>query len=230
MLVKPNYLRSILPCLVFAAIAVGCATATPTINTTTDAELSFDGLHIVDNSQADLAWARPDFDLSGYTKILPLGSGVEYRPVKDRGRSAMARSQGGPYFIDDKARERFETLVSDIFIEELQKTKGFTIATEPGPGVLLVLGGLLDVTSFVPPDAAGGSYVYLSTVGQATLVLELRDSQTNTILARSIDQRAAETIGGSFQRSNSVTNSSEVSRLIRFWATRLREGLEGFSE
>ncbi len=77
---------------------------------------------------------------------------------------------------------------------------------------------------------AGGSYVYLSAVGQATLVLELRDSQTNTILARSIDQRAAETIGGSFQRSNSVTNSSEVSRLIRFWAIRLREGLEGFSE
>jgi hypothetical protein len=230
MIIRPNYLRSNLLCLLFGAFSFGCATDTPTIQTGPDTELSYDGLHIVDNSKADLAWARPDFDLSGYTKILPLGSEIEYLPVKDKGSSMMARSQGGPYFIDDAARERFETLVGDVFIEELAKTKGFTIVTEPGPDVLLVRGGLLDVTSFVPPDAAGGSYVYLSTVGTATLVLELRDSQSNTIMARSIDKRAAETIGGSLQRSNSVTNSSEVARLIRFWAIRLRELLEGYSE
>jgi hypothetical protein len=230
MLVKTKYVRSILPCLVFAAISFGCATATPTIQTGPDAELSFDGLHLVDNSQADLAWARPDFDLSGYSKILPLSAGIEYRTVKNQGRSSMARAQGGPYFINDKTRERFETLVTDVFDEELAKTKGFTVVAEPGPDVLVVRGGLLDVTSFVPTEPTGGSFVYLSDVAHATLVLELRDSQTNTVLARSVDRRAAETIGGSFQRSNSVTSSAEVSRLFRFWATRLREGLEGFSE
>lgn len=227
MLAKPSNLRIILPCLIFA---VGCAAAPPSIQTGPDAELSFDGLHLVDNSQADLAWAQPDFDLSGYTKILPLGAGVEYRPVENKGRSAMARSQGGPYFINDKARERFETRVGDIFEEELAKTKGFSVVTEPGPDVLIIRGGLLDVISFVPTEPTGGSFVYLNSVAHATLVLELRDSQTNTILARSVDRRAAETIGGSFQRSNTVTNSSEIDRLIRFWATRLREGLEGFSE
>jgi hypothetical protein len=216
--------------MLFAAISFGCATATPTIQTGPDAELSFDGLHLVDNSQADLAWARPDFDISGYSKILPLSAGIEYRTVKNQGRSSMSRAQGGPYFINDKAREQFETLVADVFDEELAKTKGFTVVAEPGPDVLIVRGGLLDVVSFVPTEPTGGSFVYLNAIGHATLVLELRDSQTNTVLARSVDRRAAETIGGSFQRTNSVTSSAEVSRLIRFWATRLREGLEGFSE
>lgn len=211
--------------------SVGCTTAPPTIQTGPDAELSFDGLHKVDNSQADVAWARPDFDISGYTKIWPVAAGIEYRQVKDRGRSSVARSRGGPYFIDDKSRAQFEELVGKVFKEELQKIERYELVDGPGPDVLMVRGRLLDVTSMVPPEPIGGrSYVFLSSIGEATLVLELRDSETGTILARSVDRRAAETIGGTFQQSNSVTNSSEVRRLIKFWATRLREGLDGFAE
>ncbi len=212
-------------------VLAGCETAPPTIQTGPDAELSFDGLHKIDNSQADVAWARPDFNLDGYTKIWPVGAGVEYRQVKNRGRTTMDRSKGGPYFIDDKARAQFETLVGDIFKEELQKIEKYELVDGPGPDVLMVRGGLLNVTSMVPPDPIGGrSVVYLSSIGYATLVLELRDSETGTILARSIDRRAAETIGSTFQRSNTVTNSGEVKRLIRHWATRLREGLDGFHQ
>ena len=82
---------SLMTALLFSAALVGCETAPPTIQTGPDAELTFDGLHKVDNSQADLAWARPDFDISGYTKIWPVGAGIEYRQVKDKGRSSMAR-------------------------------------------------------------------------------------------------------------------------------------------
>ncbi len=217
--------------LFLGVVLVGCETAPPTIQTGPDAELSFDGLHVVDNSQADVAWARPDFDLAGYTKIWPVGGGIEYRQVKNRGTTSMARSRGGPYFIDDKSRAQFEKLVGDIFKEELQKVEKYELTDGPGPDVLMVRGGLLNVTSMVPPDPVGGrSAVYLSSIGDATLVLELRDSETGTILARSVDRRAAETIGGTFQRSNSVTNSGEVRRLIQHWATRLRDGLDGFQE
>lgn len=220
--------------IVSGVVLVACTTAPqtlPTIQTGPEAELSFDGLHKVDNSRADGAWARPDFDISGYSKILPVSAGVEYRQVKDRGRSAMVRSQGGPYFIDDKARGQFERLVADTFAEELQKAEGYEIVDEPGPDVLIVRGGILDVVSYVPPEPVGSrSYVYLSSVGEATLVLELRDSESGTILARAVDRRAAETIGGTFRHSNSVTNSAEARRLIRHWATRLREGLEGFAQ
>ena len=217
--------------LVFAVVLVACTTVPPTIQTGPDAELSFDGLHKVDNSQADVAWARPDFDISGYTKIWPLGAGIEYRQAKNRGRTSVDRTRGGPYFIDDKSRAQFEELVGTVFREELEKIEKYELVDGPGPDVLMVRGGLLDVTSYVPPDPVGGrSVVFLSSVGEATLVLELRDSETGTILARSVDRRAAETIGGSFTRSNSVTNSAEARRLIRFWATRLREGLDGFGQ
>jgi len=217
--------------LVFSAVLVACTTAPPTIQTGPDAELSFDGLHKVDNSQADVAWARPDFDLSGYSKILPVSAGIEYRQVKNKGKTMMTRSQGGPYFIDDKSRRQFEALVAEVFTEEMQKLKRYEIVDEPGPDVLIVHGGLLDVTSYVPPDPVGGrSYIFLSSVGEATLVLELRDSETGTILARSVDRRAAETIGDTFSHSNSVTNSAEARMLIRHWATRLREGLDGFGQ
>ena len=217
--------------LVFSAVMVACTTTPPTIQTGPDAELSFDGLHKVDNSLADVAWARPDFDISGYNKILPVSAGVEYRQVKDRGKLMMARSQGGPYFIDDKARRQFEALVAEVFTEEMQKLERYEIVDEPGPDVLMVHGGLLDVISYVPPDPIGGrSYIFLSSVGEATLVLELRDSETGTILARSVDRRAAETIGDTFTHSNSVTNSAEARMLIRHWATRLLEGLDGFGQ
>ena len=228
---KINSVLRLITLLIFVVVSVACTTAPPTIQTGPDAELSFDGLHKVDNSQADVAWARPDFDISGYTKIWPVGAGIEYRQVKNRGRTSVDRTRGGPYFIDDKSRAQFEELVGKVFKEELEKIEKFELVDGPGPDVLMIRGGLLDVTSYVPPDPVGGrSYVYLSSVGEATLVLELRDSETGTILARSVDRRAAETIGGTFTRSNSVTNSAEARRLVRFWATRLREGLDGFGQ
>lgn len=215
--------------IIFLVGSVGCATAPPTVQTGPDADVSFDGLHKVDNARVDEAWAVPDLDLSGYAKIMPVKVGIEYKQVKNKGATSAARSSGGPYFIDDNARAQFEALVDKIAMEELGKSNRFYIVDEPGPDVLLVRGGLLNVTSYVPPDPMGRSNIYLSTVAEATLVLEVRDSETNTILARGVDRRAAETIGGTFQRANSVTNSAEVRRLIRFWASGLREGLEGFT-
>lgn len=211
-------------------LSVGCTTAAPTIQTGLDAETSFDGLNRVDNSQADLAWARPDFDISGYTKLLPIAAEFEYRPSANRGRTSIERNRGGPYFIDDKARARFEELVAKVFQEELAKVDGWEFVTESGPDVLIIRGAMLDITSYVPPELTGRSEVFLSSIGEATLVLELRDSETGTILARSIDRRAAERIGNTMTNSNRVTNASEVRRLVRFWARRLVDGLNGFSD
>lgn len=169
-----------LAALVFAVFAVAWTTAPPTIQTGPDAELSFDGLHEVDNSRADAAWARPDFDISGDTKIWLVGAGIEYRQARDRGRTAMARRiSSGPYFIDDKTRTKFEELVATVFREEMEKIKGFELVDAAGPDVLMVRGGLLDVASNVPPDMISGrSEIYLSYVGEATLVLELYDSES----------------------------------------------------
>jgi hypothetical protein len=222
-------MRLVLLGVVLLSAACSTTAEAPTIQTGPDAEVTFDGLHKVDHSQADLAWARPDFDISGYTKLLPVTAGIAYTPSANRGRTQVERNRGGPYFVDDSTRERFEKLTRDIFQEELTKVGGWEWVTEPGPDVLIVYGGLLDVTSYVPPETTGRTEVFLNTVGEATLVLELRDSETNTVLARSVDRRAAERPGGQMMNSNRVTNASEVRRLMRFWAQRLAASLNEFS-
>ena len=213
-------------------IAAGCASSgPPTIQTGPDAEVTFDGLHRVDNSQAEFAWARPDFDISGYTKILPVGSGFEYRKATNQGRTSAERNRGGPFVIDQPARDRFEAMVSEVFEEELGQVQNWEFVTEPGPDVLILRGSMLDIFTNVPPDnQAGRVSQFVSAVGQATLVLELRDSETNTVLARSIDRRWAERPGGQMFESNRVTNMAEARRLTRMWASRLRESLDGFAE
>lgn len=227
--IGPNSSRLLIAaCVVFVA---ACQSAPPTIQQGPDAEVSFDGLNKVDHSRADSAWARPDIDLSTYTKLLPVSSGFEYTPAENRGRTQIERNRGGPYFIDDRSRENFESEVQKIFQEELQKVQGWEFVTEPGPDVLIIRGALLDITSEVPPDFIDGrSSIFISRVGSATLVLELRDSETNTVLARSVDRRAAERGGGQMFESNRVTNNSEVRRLIRRWASSLVDSLNGFYE
>jgi hypothetical protein len=68
----------------------------------------------------------------------------------------------------------------------------------------------------------------LAEIGAVTLVLEIRDSITDAILVRAIDR---DSIGDDFmmKNSNRVTNTSEVKRVIRKWASALRERLDSFS-
>ena len=213
-----------------ALLIFGCATTTPTIDTSPEAEVTFDGLHEIKASTADKAWARPDIDLSQYSKIRLQGAGIEYRPGGESGRTWSARSRGGPFEVTDKQKERLRKVVAEAFLDELGKSEKYTLVNESGPDVLSIRGALLDVVSYVPPDPVGGrSRVYLSSVGEATLVLEIRDSITDAILVRAVDRRAAEQMGGSLaMQSNRVTNTAEVKRVARRWASLLRTRLDEF--
>ena len=211
-----------------ALLMLGCASPPPTIDTSPGAEVSFDGLHRVLNSSADEAWARPDLDLSGFTKIRVVGVGIEFRPGGESGRSWTARSRGGPFEVTEQQKVQLARIVAEAFLEELEKSEHFTIVEENGPDVLLIRGALLDVVSYVPPEGVGRSDVFLRQVGEATLVLEIRDSITDTILVRAVDRRAAERAGGELMRSNVVNNVAEVRRLARRWASTLRQRLDEF--
>ena len=207
-----------------------CASSTPTIDTSETAEATFDGLYPVKGTNADYAWARPDIDLSMYSKIKLQGVGIEYRPGGESGRSMASRSRGGPYEVTEKQKERFKKTFGDAFTKELGKSEHFALVDEAGPDVLLVRGAVLDVVSYVPPELTSArSEVFISRVGEATLVLELRDSITEAILARAIDRRTAES-GFDFQRSNRATNAAEVRRLAQRWAGKLRERLDTYAE
>lgn len=215
--------------LLLSLAVAGCATS-PTLDSSAAAEVTFDGLYPVKGGTADQAWARPDADISQYSKIRLQAVGVEYRPGGESGRTYTSRTSADHFEVTDEQRARFEAAINEAFREELARSEYFTLVDENGPDVLLIKGALLDVVSYVPPEPIGRGDVYLRRVGEATLVLEIRDSITQAILVRAVDRRAAERAGGELMRSDRVTNRAEARRLAKAWARMLRSRLDALAQ
>lgn len=225
-------LRYIISLALLAALAGCSSTPAPSVQTGDDAELSFDGLHRVDDTIMDTVRARPDIDLTAYRKVMFVPVGVSYRdaePGDTSGalrRSTRSRTTALQEFqIDEETKATFEAEIGGVFLEEVSASEVYTIVEEPGPDVLKIGVALLDVVSRVPPQADGRSRVFIDSVGEATLVLEIRGSMSNTVYARAVDRRAAQQ-RSQMVESNRVTNTAEVRRLGRRWGQIVREGLD----
>ncbi len=204
----------------------GCAAPTPEIVTDDPQAFTHDGLAPVRGTRMDQVWARPGLDLTGYERIVFRGAGIAYRPV-DPPRAARGLRTGSDseFPLTAAQRERLEGIVREAFADELGKLQRFEVVDAPGPGVLLLRGALVDVVSLVPPERAGNVDVYLSSVGEATLVVELLDAESGAVLLRTADRRAAES-RGYMMEANPVTSWAEVRRLADSWALLLRERLD----
>ena len=208
-------------------VITGCA-GPASIDTT--AELTFDGLAPIKNSNFRDAWADPDVDFKKYDKIILGDAEFEFRAVKKTSNlSSMRSSNDNEFWIDDKNRAKLVETVTAVFSEELANAKGFTITEERGPDTLVLVGALHDIVSRVPPQMVGAGEIYLSSIGEATLILEARDSMSGETIYRAVDRRAIERMGDMVQ-ANSVTTWAEVRRWAGRWATRLRMGLESIHE
>jgi hypothetical protein len=219
-----------LTAIVATVLVAGCASQDPAIQTGPDAETTFDGLVRIEHSRFEAAWIDPDVDLKQYDKIIPGGAEFEFRNVQKMSSTAARRSNESEFCISESNRQRLVDTVSEVFEEELQKSKHFTIAAEPGPDTLIIVGGLHDIVSQVPPEDVGRSEVWLSSLGEATLVIELRDSLSNEVIYRATERRAIERPGNQMMRASTATTWAEVRRWARRWAVSLREGLDSIHE
>jgi len=183
---------------------------------------SFDGLLPVTGTRMKQVWARKDLNLDAYSKFMVVGAGLQFRPVRSTSRSSVRRSNAFPLSPEQQAK--LATIVNEEFSKALTKVTELELVDEPGPDVLMVRGGIIDIVSRVPPERPGRSEVYLDSVGQATFVVELIDSETSAVLVRGIETRAAETPGYTV-RSNRVTNTAEVRKLAAYWAGLLTQAL-----
>jgi len=209
---------------------VACASE-PTIQTGPDAEVTYDGLVRIDNSAFYNAWIDPDIDLSRYNKIMPGGAEFEFRAVKKSNTTTRTRdAKGSEYWISDENKEKLREIVTLAFREELLQSENFEFANTRGADTLIIVGGLHDIVSRVPPEMLGRGEIYLASVGEATLILEARDSLSGETIYRAVDRRSAEQAGGYMTMSTSVRTTVEVQRLARRWASRLREGLDSIHE
>jgi hypothetical protein len=155
-----------------------------------------------------------------------VSQGIAFRklePVSD----FQARNES-QFPVKEENKERLSKELKTAFETELGKLERYELVSAPGPDVLLLVGTIIDVVSNIPPDIESARFgrggVYLTSIGEATLVMELRDSESGEILARVADRRAAES-PFAFE-VNSVTAWTEVRRLGSYWASLLRRRLE----
>lgn len=232
MKIKKHSLASFTAALCVLPLVCGAQTVED-LDASTDT--SYDGLVQVKRTGYRNVWVKPDVDISIYTKIVPGPAQFHYREVRDAPRSSAARlsSSTNEFPIEENSRARLEELMAEVFNEELSESKYFTLVDEPARDALFIWGGLHDIVSNVPPDYVGRSDIYLSRVGQATLVLQIEDSMNREVLARIVDRRAAEPASRDISfamPSNTVTNTAEVRRLARTWARLLTRGLDKWHE
>lgn len=200
-------------------LLLACAPRQPVIDA--DAP-SYDGMVPVRDSGMKEAWIKPDLNLSTYERMVLLPIEVQFRAVRPTAGTRLGRSQDTEFPISPADQKRLVDIVTEVFREELATSRHLTLTREPGPDVLLVRASLLDIVSRVPPEEPGRNEIFLDEVGEATLVLELQDSQSGETLARAVDRRAADPVdyaNTNVSRVTSVQAWTEVRRVARRWAS-----------
>lgn len=211
---RQTALVSVLSFLVLAATAATSAIAAEPPATTPD------GLERVKDSKLDLVYRRPGVDMTGYTKLMldPVEVAFKKQWTQDFRR------------VSSHDRERIRTELAkefhDIFVEELETKGGYRIVDEPGPDVLRVTAGIFDLYINAPDTmSAGRSRSYALSTGEATLGAELADSESGAVIARAADHvRARES--ATMQWITRSQNRADARKMLRKWATALREGLD----
>ena len=183
-------------------------------------DVTEDGLARVDIRGVYAAYRRPGADLTRYTKVLLDPVQVAFDPDWDPERTGSRLK----LTAEDRERIRRELaeLFMQVFSEELTKDGGPALVTSAGPDVLRLSTGLANVYVNAPDTMEPGrSRTYTLSAGSATLVAEVRDSESGAILGRLFDRREADS--GFVQWADSVHNSAEARRTFAHWAKLLRQ-------
>ncbi len=170
----------------------GGSGAQPILATGSDADVTEEGLHRVHPSIMEAAWVRPDLDLSRYSRILLMPTGVQFREVAERRYNARTRMSETEFPLSDEKKEWVRGVWRRAVNAKFAQEESYELYDGVGSNVLVVQGFLVDVVSHIPPDSVGSDFILVSDPWIANVVLELRDGTTAELLARTIDRRNAE--------------------------------------
>ena len=191
-----------------------------------DAPESWDGLVQVKPKRMDAAYLLPGADFRPYTRLMIDPTEVAFQKDWQKRINDSRRLSDR---VDDEEAQKIlaaaRTNFDDVFAEAFAAA-GYTIVKEPAPDVLRISTAVVNLYINAPDTmSAGRSYSFTTEAGEATLVLEVRDSMTNALMGRVLDRR--ETQGGAgMQVTTRVTNQSEFRALFRRWASIAAKGLE----
>lgn len=188
-------------------------------------EMTEEGLQLVKESKMALVYAAPGADLSGYHRIWLIEPYVAFKKNWQRDQN---RSRGLKVTESDmkRIRTRLAEEFTAVFAEVLQENDGYELVEEMAEDVLILRPAIINLDVNAPDTrAAGRSRTYASYAGEMTLYLEAFDSQTNALIAKSLD-RGYDRNTGFITWQSSVSNTQAAKRILRDWAQSLRSGLD----
>lgn len=204
-----------------AALLVGSVPVVAQSQATDD---NWEGLVRVKSDKIELVYLAPGADFRPYTQVIldPSEMAMQKNWLRDQRRESG--SLGGQATERDviraldQGRKQFDSYFAEAFIKA-----GFTIATAPGPDVVRIRSGVVDIDVIAPDVSASRNRTYSEEAGAGTLVIEVRDSVTNALLGRAIERRIAGDNGPWLRTS--ASNRADFDRLFRRWAETSAEGL-----
>ena len=210
-----------------AALLTG-ATGTAAQAKKSDTANGQDGLVKVRLHHLDV-YLLPGTDFRRYTKVLLDQTQVVFRDdwIKNINRSTRELSNRINSADAERIVEEARTTFAEIFGSAL-KDAGFEIVTAPGADVLRLAPRVVDMYVNAPDKLTKAPLTRVFTVdaGQATLVLEIRDSTTGALIGRATDHGTASLDGSSrLSRTSSVANRGEFEDLFRALAQASAKGL-----
>jgi hypothetical protein len=186
-----------------------------------------DGLQQIDSRRIDTLYWLPGASLAGYERIMIDEPLVAFRKNWERDQN---RDRRGSRRIDAEDMERIRQTLAQAFVEQftnvLEDDDGYEVVDEIGEDVLLLRPEIKDLDVTAPQvNAAGRVDEYITSAGAMTLDLAFYDSATNALIGRAIDRRVSR-IPGRIRVASSITNRVEAERILRQWATLLRNALD----
>ena len=188
---------------------------------------SWDGLVRVKAKKFQLAYLLPGADFRSYAKVTldPPEIAFDKNWQRDYNTGTLSLGQR----LDDKDVQEMITKGQTEVAKILEKTYadgGYPVVSTPAADVLRVRTALVDIRVVAPDrDTAVNVRTFSRDAGEATLVVEARDSMTGALLGRAVDRKEIDS--GFVTERNRVSNYADFSRLVKDWA---KNGVKGLDE
>lgn len=208
-------------CVGTAVVLAACAAQPPRHG---GVEMSEAGLERVPGMTFDEVWVRPGIDLGAYREFVLDSVQLEYRDVDERLgiHSLRPRPGNDAYSIPDGQRARIEETFERRLGEALAESKHYRRVEERDPGTLTVRVMLVDFVSRVPAQEPFAD-LWVRSVGEGTLIVELWDVGRDDLLVRALSHRKdARAPGRDLIRANQVASWPELNRHMQLWAGQTR--------
>jgi len=179
-----------------------------------------EGLQRVQSSEVDEFYLRPGASFTAYRRVRLAPVEVSFSRLWERQhRDVDARESA-------RLRADLARVARQEFTRQLGRRDGYPVVDAAGPDVLDVRASIVNLDIYAP-DVKDSTVrrSYVLRAGEATLVAELRDSQTGTLLGRIVDRREMREYP-EFQLASSVMNSAEARDLVGLWSRLLRRYLD----